>query len=117
MKTPPTVTALAERVSDTVRSVDVMWRAGLIPFPRLDEGLRSIRAVHRFGPFAGASLMDTVRDATAVGLLYELGPVTYHQLEIQSNAFARAWSKRGLGEGSVVAALCRDHRWLVLAML
>ena len=117
MKTPPTVTELVERASDTVRSVDVMWRAGLIPFPRLDEGVRSIRAVQRFGPFAGANLTAARRDPTAVGLVDELGPMTFHQLEIQSNALARAWSKRGLRQGSVVAALCRDHRWLVLAML
>lgn len=117
MKTPPTVTELAGKVVDTVRSVDVMWRAGLIPFPRLDEGVRSIRAVQRFGPFAGANLTAARRDPRAVGLVDELGPLTFQQLDRQSNALARAWSERGLTQGSVVAALCRDHRWLVLSML
>lgn len=117
MKTPPTVTELVGKAVDTVRSIDVMWRAGLIPFPRLDEGLRSIRAVRRFGPFAGANLTAARRDPSAVGLIDELGPLTFHQLDLRSNALARAWSERGLTQGSVIAALCRDHRWLVLSML
>ena len=117
MKKSPTVTGLTDRVSETVRSIGVMGRAGLIPFPRLDEGLRSIRAVHRFGPFAGANQTAARRDPTATGLVDELGPLTFHQLDLRSNALARAWAERGLTQGSVVAALCRDHRGLVLAML
>ncbi|WP_249026958.1 acyl-CoA synthetase, partial [Amycolatopsis lexingtonensis] len=56
------------------------------------------------------------RDPTAVGIVDELGPLTYKQLDDQSNALARAWSERGIEAGQVVAVLCRDHRGLVLTM-
>ncbi|WP_216216034.1 acyl-CoA synthetase [Amycolatopsis aidingensis] len=117
MRNAPSVSELATKVTETVRSIGVMWQAGLVPFPRLDEGLRSLYAVRKFGPFAGANQIAARRDASAVGLVDELGPITFKQLDQRSNALARAWSQRGLGPGTVIAALCRDHRWLVLAML
>lgn len=117
LKTPPAVTGLANLVTEKARGVEVMWRAGLVPFPRLDDGVRSIRAVARFGPFVGANLTAARRDPAAVGLIDELGPLTFTELDTRSNALARAWARRGLTHGSVIAALCRDHRGLVLAML
>ncbi|HEY3709475.1 MAG TPA: acyl-CoA synthetase [Amycolatopsis sp.] len=120
MRYPAGVSELAslvtDKVTETVRSVDVMRRAGLVPFPRLDEGVRSLVALRRYGPFAGANHIAARRDPTAVGIVDELGPLTFKQLDDQSNALARAWSERGLGPGSVIAALCRDHRGLVLTM-
>ncbi|MDQ7806380.1 acyl-CoA synthetase [Amycolatopsis sp. A133] len=109
-------TTVADKVTETVRSVDVMRRAGLVPFPRLDEGVRSLVALRKFGPFAGANHISARRDPAAVGIVDELGPLTYKQLDDQSNALARAWSERGIQPGQVVAALCRDHRGLVLTM-
>ncbi|MER6898027.1 acyl-CoA synthetase, partial [Amycolatopsis sp. NPDC000740] len=70
----------------------------------------------KYGPFAGANHIAARRDSTAVGIVDDLGPLTFKQLDDQSNALARAWSQRGLGPGSVIAALCRDHRGLVLTM-
>jgi fatty-acyl-CoA synthase len=109
-------TTVADKVAETVRSVDVMRRAGLVPFPRLDEGVRSLVALRKFGPFAGANHISARRDPAAVGIVDELGPLTYKQLDDQSNALARAWSERGIEPGDVVAALCRDHRGLVITM-
>jgi fatty-acyl-CoA synthase len=117
MKFPPSLFGMVGKVTDTVRSVEVMWQAGLVPFPRLDEGLRSLYAVRRFGPFAGSTHIAARRDATALGLVDELGPLTFKQLDLSSNALARAWAERGIKPGSVIAALCRDHRGLVLSML
>ncbi|WP_020661272.1 acyl-CoA synthetase [Amycolatopsis benzoatilytica] len=107
---------VAGKLTETVRSVEVLCRAGLVPFPRVDEGLRSLVAVRKYGPFAGAIHIAARRDPTAVGIVDDLGPLTFKQLDDQSNALARAWRQRGLGQGSVIAALCRDHRGLVLAM-
>ncbi|WP_410654095.1 acyl-CoA synthetase [Amycolatopsis sp. lyj-112] len=110
-------TMVAGKVTETVRSIDVMRQAGLLPIPRVDEGLRSLVTVRKWGPFAGATMIAARRDPTATGIIDELGPLTFKQLDTQSNALARAWAERGLGPGSVIAALCRDHRGLVLTML
>jgi fatty-acyl-CoA synthase len=117
MRNPPSVSEIATKVTETVRSIEVMRQAGLVPFPRLDEGLRSVIAVRKFGPFAGAAHISARRDSRAIGLVDELGPLTFKQLDMRSNALARAWSERGIAPGSVIAALCRDHRGLVTAML
>ncbi|MDT7723663.1 MAG: fatty-acyl-CoA synthase [Actinomycetota bacterium] len=117
MKYLSSVSEIATKVTETVRSIEVMRQAGLVPFPRLDEGVRSVIAVRKYGPFAGAAHISARRDSRAVGLVDELGPLTFKQLDLRSNALARAWSERGIKPGSVVAALCRDHRGLVTAML
>ena len=117
MKCPFGVSEIAAKVTDTVRSVEVMRQAGLVPFPRLDEALRSIVAIRKYGPFAGSAHISARRDSRALGLVDELGPLTFKQLDLRSNALARAWSERGLAPGSVIAALCRDHRGLVVSML
>ncbi|MFF5987692.1 acyl-CoA synthetase [Prauserella flavalba] len=117
MRRPPTVAELAGRVSETARSVEVLWRAGLVPIPRVDEGIRSLFATRRYGPLAGAVRIAAHRDPLAVGIVDERGPLTFSQLDQQSNALARAWSERGVRPGSAIAALCRDHRGLVVTML
>ncbi|TWH18902.1 fatty-acyl-CoA synthase [Prauserella rugosa] len=115
--TPPVVTELTTRMAEKARSVGVMWKAGLLPFPRLDEGVRSLVLTNKFGPIAGAVRIAARRNPMDIGLVDERGPLTFSQLDQQSNALARAWSDRGVGPGASVAALCRDHRGLVLTML
>ncbi|WP_233266753.1 acyl-CoA synthetase [Tomitella fengzijianii] len=94
-----------------------MQRAGLVPFPRLDHGVHSLIALSRFGPFVGAAKHAAALTPDRAAIIDELGPLTFRELDVQSNALARAWQADGLGQGSVIAALCRDHRGLVLTML
>ncbi|PXY27617.1 acyl-CoA synthetase [Prauserella muralis] len=117
MRRPPAVAELASRVSEKARSVEVLWRAGLVPFPRLDEGIRSLVATRRYGPLAGSVRIAAHRDPDAIGIVDERGPLTFGQLDRQSDALARAWFERGVRPGSAIAVLCRDHRGLVLTML
>lgn len=104
-------------VTDTVNAVRVMRRSGLIPFPRLDHGVELLLAVNRYGPFAGPVHAHAAHGRTRVALVDERGPLTYRELEEQSNALVRAWHAHGIGVGSVVGAMCRNHRGLVLTML
>ncbi|MTD52788.1 acyl-CoA synthetase [Amycolatopsis pithecellobii] len=107
---------LVGKVTETVRSIEVMWRAGLIPFPRVDEGLFALLAMRRIGPFAAAAQVAARRSPDVTGLVDDRGSLTFKQLEQQSNALARALQSRGVTTGTVIAALCRDHRGLVLTM-
>lgn len=90
MKTPPVVTELTTRMAEKARSVGVMWKAGLLPFPRLDEGVRSLILTNKFGPIAGAVRIAARRNPMDIGLVDERGPLTFSQLDHQSNALARA---------------------------
>lgn len=114
---PEVVTTLRTRFGETLRSLRVLRRAGLVPIPRLDIGLRSLVLTRRYGPLAGGVRTAAHRDPTAIGLVDERGRLTFAALDRQSNALARAWAHRGLGQNSVLAVLCRDHRGLVLTLL
>ncbi|HEX4723284.1 MAG TPA: acyl-CoA synthetase [Pseudonocardiaceae bacterium] len=105
------------RIADLPPRLDVLRRAGLLDPMRPDEGLRSIMAVRRLGPIAGAAQIAARRDPHALAVVDELGPLTFAELDQRSNALARAWAEHGLGPNSVLAVLCRDHRWLVDCML
>ncbi|GAA5111306.1 acyl-CoA synthetase [Haloechinothrix salitolerans] len=108
------VSKAASKATVAVQSAAVLYRAGLADRP--DDSIRSLLAVHKVGPFAGVISIGAHRNPNAVAIVDELGELTYGQVERRSNALARAWSQRGIGAGTVVAALCRDHRGLVTTM-
>jgi fatty-acyl-CoA synthase len=105
------------RIVDLPPRIDVLRKAGLFDPIRPDEGLRSILAVRKLGPVAGAAQIAARREPGVAAIVDEAGTVTYGELDHDSNALARAWVKRGLGPSSVIGVLCRDHRWLVLCMV
>nr|WP_296774583.1 acyl-CoA synthetase [Rhodococcus sp. (in: high G+C Gram-positive bacteria)] len=102
---------------DGVGAVRVMNRSGLVPFPRIDQGIATIRAVGKYGPFAGPVHAHAAAGITAAALIDELGTLTYGDLEARSNALVRGWLSDGIGTGSVVGVMARNHRGLVLTML
>jgi acyl-CoA synthetase (AMP-forming)/AMP-acid ligase II len=105
------------KLVDLPPRVDVLRRAGLLDPMRPDEGVRSLLAVRKLGPVAGAAWLATRREPGSPAVVDELGTLTYGELDAHSNAMARAWERRGLGPDSVIAVLCRDHRWLVACMV
>ncbi len=105
---------IVTKASVAARSGLVLRRAGLAGRP--DESIKSIRAVQKFGPFAGVITIGARKDPHAVALVDELGELTFRQLDQRANALARAWSEQGIGTGTVIAALCRDHRGLLTVM-
>lgn len=108
---------LVTQVTDTIGAAAVMLRTGLVPFPRLDKGLKTIAAVDKYGPFAGPVHAHAENGLRAVAIIDERGPITYAELERQSNALVRAWQADGITADSVVGVMCRNHRGLVLTML
>ncbi|MGH3438044.1 MAG: acyl-CoA synthetase [Sciscionella sp.] len=105
------------RVPDVARSLEVLRKAGLFDPLRPHVGIQSLMLAKRWGPFAGSVMISARRDSRAVGLIDERGELTFTQLEQRSNSLARAFQERGLGQGSVIAVLCRDHRGMVDTML
>ncbi|MCQ4121381.1 acyl-CoA synthetase [Rhodococcus tibetensis] len=108
---------LLTKITDTAGAVRVMNRSGLVPFPRVDQGIRSLLAVRKYGPFAGPVHAHAEARLDAVALIDERGPLTYIDIDEQSNALVRAWQAEGLTPGSVMGCMCRNHRGLVLTML
>lgn len=105
------------KITDSAGAAITMGKAGLIPFPRLDHGINSILAIRKYGPFAGPVHAHAAAGLDATALVDEHGSLTYRDLEEQSNALVRAWQADGIRAGSVMGAMCRNHRGLVLTML
>lgn len=112
---PSTLTARASGVATTAR---VLGRAGVIrpygPRTLLDIG----RVVLRWGTGpAGGFATLAARDPHQVGVVDELGELTWGELQRRTNSLARALAERGVREGDSVAVMCRNHRGFVDATI
>ncbi|WP_076195436.1 AMP-binding protein [Mycobacterium sp. GA-1841] len=110
----PRNSSLAARINRfrmIARSVAVLRESGLSGGAA--DGLRQAKLVRQFGGFAAVIESAAARNPHAIAITDEWGDVTFAQLNGRVNALARAWNSRGIGAGSVIAALCRDHRGLV----
>src|SRR6476646_5667959 len=119
LPTPERAEMLVEqlrRLPTTAHEAEVLRRTGLIPLSRPDEIAFSLYSMRRWGILAAAIRIATRRTPDALGLVDERGELTFRELDRRSNALARAWSERGLGDSAVIALLCRDHRGLVESM-
>ncbi|CDP83090.1 MULTISPECIES: AMP-binding protein [Mycolicibacterium] len=108
---PAGLVARANRFRVIARSVAVLRESGLSGGAA--DGIRQAKLVRQFGGFAAVIESAAGRDPNAIAVTDEWGDVTFAQLNDRVNALARAWNSRGIGAGSVIAALCRDHRGLV----
>jgi fatty-acyl-CoA synthase len=75
-----------------------------------------VYALRRYGILGAAIKIATQRNGSMLGLVDELGELTFGELDRRSNALAAAWRAAGLDHTSVIAVLCRDHRGLVESM-
>ena len=72
---------------------------------------RTLRHCGR-GPAGGFTTL-ALRHPDEVGLVDELGELTFGELHRRSNALAHSLRGLGVGEGDSVAVLCRNHRGFV----
>ncbi len=110
-----TLTSRATGVGTTVR---VLGRAGVIrpygPRTLLDIG----RVVLRWGTGpAGGFATLAARSPHQVGVVDELGELTWGELHRRTNSLARALAERGVREGDAVAVMCRNHRGFIDASI
>ncbi|MGH3646257.1 MAG: acyl-CoA synthetase [Micromonosporaceae bacterium] len=110
------VRAGVTRVPVVLESAHVLQQRGLLRLSRPDEMLKSLVSVRQLGPFAGAVKIAARRDPDALGLVDDLGELTFTQLDKRSNSLARAWHADGMKPGDVIGLLCRDHRGLLDGM-
>ncbi len=109
---------LTSRVAGLTTTVRVLGRAGVIrPYrPRTLATLGLV--VHRWGTGpAGGFATLAARSPHQVGVIDELGELTWGELHRRSNSLARALAERGVGEGDSVAVMCRNHRGFIDASI
>ena len=105
------------RTAETLRSVDVLRRAGLLDLRHPLVTLRSSLAMRPLGPIAGAAHIAARRRPEDLAVADELGELTYGALDRRSNALVRGWQTFGVEPGSAVGVLCRNHRGVIDTMV
>lgn len=84
--------------------------AGMLGPERPDRLFAMYQALDRYGVMGAAVTAAAIRHGDRAALADELGILTYQQLDHRSNALANALKARGIGPGSGVGILCRNHR-------
>jgi fatty-acyl-CoA synthase len=105
-----TTSVLNRRGKIEARSAVHLARAGVLQPQPPARLYRMIRALDRLGQIGAAIAIAAMAGGERVGLIDELGPLTFAELDARSNAIAWALRARGIGEEDCVGILCRNHR-------
>ncbi|WBP94165.1 acyl-CoA ligase FadD12 [Mycolicibacterium neoaurum] len=109
---------VVDRVTATVGLVDTMVRAGVIAPLRPDKYLRIAAAMARenMGITSGfASAAQRCGDR--VGLIDELGALTWREIDQRSDALAAGLQDLPSGEPQVIGIMARNHRGFVESLI
>jgi acyl-CoA synthetase (AMP-forming)/AMP-acid ligase II len=105
---------ILDLISDRVQAVKVLAEAGVIRPMRPEKAVQMAATMVRWGPTPAAGYtISAVRRPDKVGIVDELGTLTFQEIHERTNALANAWSDLGIGEGDGVAILCRNHRGFI----
>ncbi|MFI9414737.1 acyl-CoA synthetase [Nocardia gamkensis] len=109
--------AAVRSIADLASAAVVLAKRGMFDPGRPAETIRVMREASVYGPFVTVLAHATRRHGAAPAIADERGTLTFAQLDQQSNALARGLIGAGISSGAVLAALCRDHRGMVLTLL
>jgi acyl-CoA synthetase (AMP-forming)/AMP-acid ligase II len=95
------------------RALGYVRRAGMIGGDPPARALAVFRAIDRLGQIGGAIAVAAIKHGDRIGLIDELGSLTFAELNARSDALAVGLRARGVREGTGVGILCRNHRGFV----
>ncbi|HZT66462.1 MAG TPA: AMP-binding protein [Acidimicrobiales bacterium] len=104
------------RPAELVSAAVAVVRSGVLTPPPPARLPATVDAVRRWGlnPAAAVAL-SAARYPDAAAVVDQAGTLTYRQLDGRTNALAHGLAGRGVGPGTVVGLLCRNHRGFVEA--
>jgi fatty-acyl-CoA synthase len=105
----------ARRASLEARSLAALARAGAVGVESPAKTFAIVNAMRSYGPFGAAPKIAAIRHGSHPAIADEWGQITYDELEEQVNRLTNAWIADGLGPGSTVGILCRNHRAPLIA--
>ncbi len=106
------------QVSMKLHTLVTLTEAGVIRAQRPDRLLRTAVALIRWGATPAAGYEASAhRYPDEIGLIDELGQVTFREIHERTNALAHALADDGVNEGDNVAIMARNHRGFVEAVV
>ena len=104
------------RVAELANAVKRLHDTGIIDLANLSVTLQTVKNSRVYGPQATMAIQGGRKYPSLPAVVDERGTLTYRQVDDMSTALARGLKRLGVGAGSVVGLLCRDHRGLIIAM-
>lgn len=105
-----------KHLGESGRAVKRLVDSGILDFKDLKSSVDAAKLSPLFGPQATMTILGGRRYTDLPAFVDERGTLTYKEVDDRSWALAHGLKKLGVGEGSVVGVLCRDHRGLVTTM-
>jgi fatty-acyl-CoA synthase len=104
------------RAAEAAKAVKRLRDTGIIDFSNFSMTMQTVKDARVYTPQATMVVQGGRKYPSLPAVADERGTLTYKQVDDMSTALARGLNKLGIGEGSVVGLLCRDHRGLIVAM-
>lgn len=109
---------VADRVLYQLGTVKILAERGVIRPMRPDRALAFARTLLRWGPSPGAASIGlAARFPDEPQIIDEIGTLTFREVNERTNRLADALRARGLGPGSQIAIMCRNHRGFIETVL
>ena len=113
-----TVTSTLTGLPRQLSAIKVLADTGILHPTRPDRFAGGVLAFARWGATPAAGYASAAaRYPDDIGLIDDLGALTFRQIHERSNALAHGLRSLGVGEGDGVGVLCRNHRGFVEATL
>ncbi|HEY7933729.1 MAG TPA: acyl-CoA synthetase [Solirubrobacteraceae bacterium] len=107
---------MSSAVPHRLRIARTLLETGMFTPSRPDKVLRSLAAVHRWGPTpAAAYTSSALRYPDRAAIVDERGTLSFSEVHRRTNALARALAGAGISEQDGVAIMCRNHRGFIEA--
>ncbi len=103
-----------DKLGAQVFMVKALAETGMIRPVRPDRLVNMGIAFAKWGPTPAAGYtVSAHRHPERVGIIDELGTLTFGEIDKRTNALAHALRDEGVGEGDGVAIMCRNHRGFI----
>ena len=110
--------ALTDRLTATLGLIATMTRAGLIAPLRPDKYVRMATAMARENMAVTAGFASSAqRCPDRAGLIDELGPLSWREIDQRGDAFAAALQALPGGQPKVIGIMARNHRGFVDSLI
>jgi fatty-acyl-CoA synthase len=91
-----------------------LLETGMFRPSRPDKTLRSLAALHRWGPTPAAAYTGAAaRYPQRTAIIDERGMLSFEEVHRRTNALAHELRRAGIAEGDGVAIMCRNHRGFI----
>ena len=101
----------AQKIWVEGRAVVALTRAGFLGLEPPGKFREMLRALKDYGSFGASSRVAAIRHGDQPAIDDEFGEITFAEFDALTNRVAGVLAARGLGPGSTVGILCRNHRF------